>query len=77
MILNGVVKLITIYIYIKNGINVKLGILIECIVYFIFGATSLLSPLRHLNEILIIIAIYFLLFGTNFITDFIGNLKKM
>ncbi len=74
MILNGVVKLITIYIYIKNGINVKLGILIECIVYFIFGATSLLSPLRHLNEILIIIAIYFLLFGTNFIKHFISEI---
>lgn len=33
----------------------------------------MLSPLSHLNEILIIIAIYFLLFGTNFIKDFIAD----
>lgn len=74
LIMNGIVKLITIYIYIKNGINIKLGIIIECGVYFIFGVTSLFSPLINLDKILVIIAIYFLLFGINFIKDFLREI---
>lgn len=30
LILNGIAKLITIYIYAKNDINIKLGLIIEC-----------------------------------------------
>lgn len=71
LILNGIAKLITIYIYAKNDINIKLGLIIECSIYFIFGVTSLLSPLIQLNKILVIIAIYFILFGINFIKDFV------
>ncbi|MCR8743727.1 DUF308 domain-containing protein [Romboutsia lituseburensis] len=74
LILNGTVKLISIYIYAKNQINIKLGLIIECIVYFGFGITSLFSPLMHLDTVLVIIAIYFILFGINFIKDFIREI---
>ncbi|MER3123693.1 hypothetical protein ABQG71_21380, partial [Bacillus altitudinis] len=70
----GTVKLISIYIYAKNHINIKLGLIIECIVYFGFGITSLFSPLMHLDTVLVIIAIYFILFGINFIKDFIREI---
>lgn len=74
LIINGTVKLISIYIYAKNHTNIKLGLIIECIVYFSFGITSLFSPLMHLDTVLIIIAIYFILFGINFIKDFIREI---
>lgn len=71
LILNGIVKLITIYIYIRNNSRVSFGTITEIIIFFVFGVTALFSPLMHLNEILVIIAIYFFLLGMNFIKDFI------
>lgn len=61
----------TIYIYIRNNSRVSFGTITEIIIFFGFGVTALFSPLMHLNEILVIIAIYFFLLGMNFIKDFI------
>lgn len=61
----------TIYIYIRNNSRVSFGTITEIIIFFGFGVTTLFSPLMHLNEILVIIAIYFFLLGMNFIKDFI------
>lgn len=74
LILNGIAKLITIAIYLKNDINVKLGLVMKCIIYFVFGVTSLLDPLIHLNGILFIISIYLFLFGLDFMKDFISEI---
>jgi len=73
-ILNGIIKAIIYYIYLKDKVKGKIAVLIECIIYFIFGVTLLFSPLLHLNTILTIIGVYCLLFGVNFIKDFIREI---
>ena len=73
-ILNGIIKAIIYYIYLKDKVKGRIAVLIECIIYFIFGVTLLFSPLLHLNTILTIIGVYCLLFGFNFIKDFIREI---
>lgn len=71
---NGIIKLITICIYYKNNDKIKLNMIIKCTIYFIFGLVYLCNPLMHINDILIIIAVYFFLFGMDFIKDFINEI---
>ena len=73
-ILNGLVKVISYCTYLKNKVRGRLKLLIECIIYLGFGVTLLFSPLFHLDRVLIIIAIYCILLGLNFIKDFIGEI---
>ncbi|MGL5312477.1 MAG: HdeD family acid-resistance protein [Peptostreptococcaceae bacterium] len=74
LLLNGIAKLITIFIYWKNDIKIKFRLVTKCIIYFVFGITSLLAPLSHLNDILFIISIYLFLFGLDFMKDFISEI---
>lgn len=81
LILNGIVKLITIYIYIKNKISIKLVTIIECLIYFVFGTTTFFNPLINLDMVLMIIGIYLFMFGINLIKNLIKevlpeNIKK-
>ena len=69
-ILNGIIKGIIYYTYLKNKVKGRITILLECIIYFVFGVTTLFSPLMHLNTILTIIGVYCFLFGLSFIKDF-------
>ncbi len=73
-ILNGIIKAIIYYIYLKDNVKRRISVLFECIIYFIFGITLLFSPLLHINTILTIIGVYCLLFGFNFIKDFIREI---
>ena len=73
-ILNGLVKAIVYYTYLRNNVKGRVMVLFECVMYFLFGITLLFSPLLHLNTVLIIIGIYCILFGLNYIKDFIREI---
>lgn len=73
-IINGVVKAIVYCTYLRNDVKGRLMVLLECIMYFLFGITLLFSPLLHLNTVLMIIGIYCILFGLNYIKDFIREI---
>ena len=69
--LNSAVKYVNGYIYIKNKIPGYLGDIVFGTVYLVVALIIILAPIRNLDIVLIIISIYFILLGANFILDFI------
>lgn len=71
LLLNSVIKFINYAMLFKNKSNGILTELILGIVYFIFAFLIIFSPIKYLSTVLIIIGIYTILLGINYIIDVI------
>ena len=72
LFLNALIKFINGYIYFKGQ---AIGYLFEFffgIIYLALSFIIILSPIKNLDVVLVIIGIYFLLLGINYLFDFIG-----
>lgn len=74
LLLNAVIKFISYYILFTNKANGGLTELILGIIYIGLSIPILFSPIKNLNVVLIIIGIYVVLLGVNYIFDFISFL---
>lgn len=74
LLLNGVIKFISYYILFSEKANGKLVELVLGIVYFGLAFYIILAPIKRLNIVLLIIGIYILLLGINYIFDFVSFL---
>ena len=73
-ILNSIIKFITYLLIYKEKTPGKLKEFLLFILYLSVGVPLLISPLKNLSLVLLIMAIYTLLLGINFIIDFISNM---
>lgn len=71
LLLNSIIKFINYYILFKGKANGKLTEFVSGIFYLIVSIPIIFSPLKHLSVVLIIIGIYTILLGTNYIINFI------
>lgn len=74
LLLNAIIKFISGYILVKNKANGKLTEFMIGFVYLIVSIPIIFSPLKNLNKVLIVVGIYIILLGINFIMDFISFL---
>lgn len=71
LLLNSIIKFINYYILFKGKANGKLTEFISGMLYLIVSIPIIFSPLKHLSAVLIIIGIYTILLGVNYIINFI------
>ena len=71
LLLNAIIKFINYYILVKGKARGKLTELLFGLVYLIISISIIFSPLKNINTVLIILGIYILLLGINYIMDFI------
>lgn len=71
LLLNAIIKFINYYILFKSKANGKLTEFVLGLFYFIISIPIIFSPLKYLSTVLIIIGIYTILLGVNYIIDFI------
>ncbi len=71
LLLNGIIKLINYMILWKNKSNGRLTELVVALFYFVISIPIIFSPLKNLNRVLILLGIYFILLGANYLIDFI------
>ena len=76
LLLNAIIKFISGYILVKNKANGKLTEFMIGFVYLIVSIPIIFSPLKNLNRVLIVVGIYIILLGINFIMDFISQKIK-
>ena len=74
LILNGMIKSITYVLLLTNKSYGRIKELFLAIVYFIVAIPLLFSPLKNVSTMLVIIGVYILLLGFNFIIDFVSSL---
>jgi len=74
LLLNAGIKFINYIILFKSRANGKLTELLLCLFYLLISIPIIFSPLKYLNVVLVIIGIYTILLGTNYIIDFISFL---
>lgn len=74
LLLNSVIKFIDYYILLKSNANGKLTEFSLGVLYLVVSIPIIFSPLKHLSTVLIIIGIYTILLGINYIMDFISFL---
>lgn len=67
--LNALIKAVVIYTYKKSEVP-YFFVIIECSLFFIIGILMVFSPLIHINELMIFIGIYCILFSFTFLFDF-------
>lgn len=79
LLLNSVIKFINYYILFKEKANGKLTEFILGFIYFGVSIPIIFSPLKHLTTVLIIIGVYSILLGINYLFDFISAIipKKL
>jgi uncharacterized membrane protein HdeD (DUF308 family) len=73
LVLNSSIKMINLVLLFENKAPGKLteGILI--LVYLLVGISCIFAPLKNLEGILVVIGIYLMLLGINFIRDFLSS----
>lgn len=71
LLLNAVIKFINYYILLKGNANGKLTEFLLGLIYLIVSIPVIFSPLKYLNSVLIIVGVYTILLGLNYIKDFI------
>ncbi len=71
LLLNGVIKFISYIILLRNKSNGRIIELIVSLFYFAISIPIIFSPLKNLNTVLILLGIYFILLGINYLVDFI------
>jgi len=74
LILNGIIKLVTYIILLKERISGRLKELFMFLIYFGIGIPLFISPLKNISTMLWLMGIYIILLGINFIIDFINSL---
>ena len=74
LLINAIIKFINYYILYRNKANGRLTELILGIFYFVIAIPIIIFPLKNLNIVLVIIGIYLILLGINYIFDFISFL---
>ena len=72
LLLNSIIKLITGGIYFKTKANGYLTESFIGIVYLLFSLSIIFSPIKNLDIVLVVLGIYILLLGINYILDFIS-----
>jgi len=71
LLLNSIIKFINYYILLKGNANGKLTEFTLGLFYFIISISIIFSPLKYLSAVLVIIGVYTILLGINYIADFI------
>lgn len=71
LLLNAAIKLVSYYILVTSKSNGSLTELFFGILYIVISIPILFSPIKNLNTVLLIIGIYIILLGINYIMDFI------
>ena len=74
LLVNALIRFITCTIYFVNKTKGKLIELFVGLIYLGLAIPSIFTPIKNLNVVLVIIGIYILLLGINYIFDFIGFL---
>lgn len=74
LLLNSVIKFINYMILLNSKSNGKLTEFVLGLFYLFFSVSIILSPLKRLNVVLIIIAVYIILLGSNYVLDFISSI---
>lgn len=74
LLLNAIIKFISGFILIGNNANGKLTEFMIGFIYLIVSIPIIFSPLKNLNKVLIVVGIYIILLGINFVMDFISFL---
>lgn len=72
LLLNSIIKFISGYILVRTKANGKLTEFFTGCIYLIISIPIIFSPLQNLNIVLIVIGIYIILLGLNYIIDFIN-----
>lgn len=71
LLLNSIIKFMSFYMLFRNRANGRLTEFLIGLIYFIIAIPIIFSPLANLNKVLIIISVYIILLGINYIFDFI------
>ena len=71
LLLNASIKFINGLILWKNNANGKLTEFTIGLIYLVFSLSIIFSPIKNLNVVLVVIGIYVVLLGLNYIFDFI------
>lgn len=71
LLLNAIIKFISYGIFLKTKANGRLSQLGLALLYTIVAIPIIFSPIKNLNIVLMIIGIYIILLGVNYIWDFI------
>lgn len=74
LLLNAIIKFISYSILFKNKANGRLTELSLGIIYTVLAIPIIFAPIKNLNNVLVIIGIYIILLGINYIADFISFL---
>lgn len=74
LLLNAIIKFINYYILLKGKANGKLTEFVLGLFYLIISIPIIFSPLKYLNVVLVIIGVYTILLGINYIMSFISYL---
>ena len=74
LLINAIIKFVTFIIRFINKINGRLFQLIVGLIYFIIAIPCIFAPIKNLDNVLVLIGVYILLLGINYIFDFIGFL---
>ena len=72
LLLNSLIKLINGGIYFKNKANGYFTEIFFGVIYLILGLSVTFAPIKNLDVVLVILGIYILLLGINYLFDFIG-----
>lgn len=72
LLINAIIKLINASILWKNKANGRLVETITFLIYFTVSISIIFAPIKNLSIVLLIIGIYILLLGVNYIIDFIS-----
>lgn len=72
LLINAIIKLINASILWKNKANGRLVETITFLIYFTVSISIIFAPIKNLSIVLLIIGIYILLLGINYIIDFIS-----
>lgn len=71
LLLNAIIKFINYYILLKGNANGKLTELILGLIYCGVSIPIIFAPIKNLNIVLLIIGVYVILLGSNYIVDFV------
>lgn len=72
LMLNALINYINVLIFLRSGTNGKLTSFFLGTVHFVLAVPIIFSPLENINTVLIILGIYILLLGINYMFDFFG-----
>ena len=72
LLLNSIIKFINAIIFLNSKSNGKLTELFLGIVYLVVAVPIIFSPIKNIDTVLVILGVYILLLGINYMIDFIS-----